>query len=852
MDRYNFKNTEPKWQKHWEDKKIFKATIDKNKKKFYCLEMFPYPSGNIHMGHVRNYTIGDVLSRYKKLQGFNVLHPMGWDSFGMPAENAARLNNLDPKDWTEKNIKTMKSQLKKLGLSIDWGREISTCSPDYYKHQQIFFLELYDKGLVYRKESYVNWDPVDETVLANEQVIDGKGWRSGALVERKKLNQWFFNITKFSQELLDGLNKLDQWPNKVKTMQKNWIGRSFGCEIDFQIEGDLPVNEIKCYTTRPDTLYGFSFLAISADHPISKFYEKNNDFLSFKKLCSKTGTTEESIAQAEKIGFKTDLMAINPLNNKKVPVYFANFVLMDYGFGAVFGCPAHDQRDLDFAKKYELEVIPVVKPENETDQYQIENEAYTDAGIIYNSELLNGLKAPTESIPQAIKILEDKKIGKKKINFRLKDWGISRQRYWGCPIPIAYNKDNKAIKIPLENLPIKLPEKINLNTTGNPLEHQNDWKKIIINGEECSIETDTLDTFVDSSWYFLRFCSPQNKDYAFNLDEINYWMPVDQYIGGVEHAILHLLYSRFFTLALADKNEQFNIVEPFLGLFTQGMVCHKTYKDEDGKWLNPKEVDLTDENNYFAIKNPKMKVSVGPSESMSKSKKNTVDPEEMIKNYGADAVRFFILSDSPPEKDVQWSEQGMLAAYKFIQKFWLLHQNIKEKIFAKKITLNSKKNSIEEELEEFTNELIDKVTKNLESFQYNVLIANYHEIYNRLSKIKVNEISSKILLDNYLKILTILSPVAPHFSSECIDELKMKIEPDWPTVDKNAIQKKVSNIVIQINGKKRGIITCDINTDESKILEIIKSQKQYEIYIKDKTIKKTIYVKDRLINLIIE
>ena len=852
MDRYNFKNTEPKWQKHWEDKKIFKATIDKNKKKFYCLEMFPYPSGNIHMGHVRNYTIGDVLSRYKKLQGFNVLHPMGWDSFGMPAENAARLNNLDPKDWTEKNIKTMKSQLKKLGLSIDWEREISTCSPDYYKHQQIFFLELYDKGLVYRKESYVNWDPVDETVLANEQVIDGKGWRSGALVERKKLNQWFFNITKFSQELLDGLNKLDQWPNKVKTMQKNWIGRSFGCEIDFQIEGDLPVNEIKCYTTRPDTLYGFSFLAISADHPISKFYEKNNDFLSFKKLCSKTGTTEESIAQAEKIGFKTDLMAINPLNNKKVPVYFANFVLMDYGFGAVFGCPAHDQRDLDFAKKYELEVIPVVKPENETDQYQIENEAYTDAGIIYNSELLNGLKAPNESIPQAIKILEDKKIGKKKINFRLKDWGISRQRYWGCPIPIAYNKDNKAIKIPLENLPIKLPEKINLNTTGNPLEHQNDWKKIIINGEECSIETDTLDTFVDSSWYFLRFCSPQNKDYAFNLDEINYWMPVDQYIGGVEHAILHLLYSRFFTLALADKNEQFNIVEPFLGLFTQGMVCHKTYKDEDGKWLNPKEVDLTDENNYFAIKNPKMKVSVGPSESMSKSKKNTVDPEEMIKNYGADAVRFFILSDSPPEKDVQWSEQGMLAAYKFIQKFWLLHQNIKEKIFAKKITLNSKKNSIEEELEEFTNELIDKVTKNLESFQYNVLIANYHEIYNRLSKIKVNEISSKILLDNYLKILTILSPVAPHFSSECIDELKMKIDPNWPTVDKNVIQKKVSNVVIQINGKKRGIITCDINTDESKILEIIKSQKQYEIYIKDKTIKKTIYVKDRLINLIIE
>ena len=414
MDRYNFKDTESKWQKHWEKNNVFRASLNKNKKKFYCLEMFPYPSGNIHMGHVRNYTIGDVLSRYKKLQGFNVLHPMGWDSFGMPAENAAKLNNLDPKVWTEKNIEAMKFQLKKLGLSIDWEREISTCSPDYYKHQQTFFLELYDKGLVYRKESYVNWDPIDETVLANEQVIDGKGWRSGAVVERKKLNQWFFNITKFSQQLLDGLDNLDQWPNKVKTMQKNWIGRSFGCEINFQIEGDLPVKEIKCYTTRPDTLYGFSFLAVSADHPISKFYERNNDFLTFKKLCSKTGTTEESIAQAEKIGFKTNLMAINPLNNKKVPVYFANFVLMDYGFGAVFGCPAHDQRDLDFAIKYNLDVNPVVKPENEDDQFQIKDEAYTDSGVIFNSDFLNGLKAPEQSIIQAIKILEEKKIGKKK------------------------------------------------------------------------------------------------------------------------------------------------------------------------------------------------------------------------------------------------------------------------------------------------------------------------------------------------------------------------------------------------------------------------------------------------------
>ena len=852
MERYNFKVIEKKWQKHWDDKKVFRAKIDKNKKKFYCLEMFPYPSGNIHMGHVRNYTIGDVLSRYKKLQDFNVLHPMGWDSFGMPAENAAKLHNLDPKDWTEKNINAMKFQLKKLGLSIDWEREISTCSPDYYKHQQIFFLELYDKGLVYRKESYVNWDPVDKTVLANEQVIDGKGWRSGAIVERKKLNQWFFNITKFSQELLDGLNNLNQWPAKVKTMQKNWIGRSFGCEISFEIEGDLPVKEIKCYTTRPDTLFGFSFLAISADHPISKFYEKNNEFLEFKKNCSKTGTTEESIAQAEKIGFKTGLTAINPLNKKKVPVYFANFVLMDYGFGAVFGCPAHDQRDLDFANKYNLEVLPVVKPENESNNFQINNEAYTGPGIIFNSEFLNNLKAPGESISKTIKILEDKKIGKKKINFRLKDWGISRQRYWGCPIPIAYNKDNKAIKIPIENLPIKLPEKINLKTAGNPLEHQHDWKKIKINGEDCIIETDTLDTFVDSSWYFLRFCSPNNKDYGFNDDEINYWMPVDQYIGGVEHAILHLLYSRFFTLALGDKNKKFNLTEPFSGLFTQGMVCHETYKDENGVWLNPKEVEISNKNNYFIKGSPQKKVLVGASESMSKSKKNTVDPEEMITNYGADAVRLFILSDSPPERDVQWSDQGMLAAYKFIQKFWLIHQNIKSEILSSTKKERGEKSLTEDTFQTFTNEMINKVTKNLDNFQYNVIIANFHESYNFLSKLQISEINNPVLIENYVKILTILSPVIPHFTSECIADIQVYDVSTWPSVNKNVLKKKTFNIVVQLNGKKRGLLICDKSINEKQLINMIQSDSEYKKYILDKKIIKTIYVKDRLINLILK
>ena len=653
MERYNFKIVEKKWQNFWDNNKTFVAQLDKNKKKFYCLEMFPYPSGKIHMGHVRNYTIGDVLARYKTLQGYNVLHPMGWDSFGMPAENAARQNNLDPKTWTESNIQTMRSQLKKLGLSIDWDKEISTCSEDYYKHQQEFFLDLYDKGLVYRKENYVNWDPVDETVLANEQVVDGKGWRSGAIVERKKLNQWFFNISKFSEELLQGLDSLDNWPNKVKVMQKNWIGKSFGCEVEFKIESEKPIKSIKCYTTRPDTLFGFSFLALSVDHPLAKHYEKDKEFQKFREECSKTGTTEESIASAEKLGFKTDLVAINPLDeNMKVPVYFANFVLMDYGLGAVFGCPAHDQRDLDFAKKYNLKIIPVVKPEKDKD-FEINNEAYTGEGYLYNSNFLDGLKVPSESIIKTIEFLEKNNLGKKKTNYRLKDWGISRQRYWGCPIPMAYDENDQPIKIPKDMLPVKLPEIEKLSNTGNPLDSEDSWKFFILDGKKYRRETDTLDTFVDSSWYFLRFCSPHNLDHGFTQEEANYWMPVDQYIGGVEHAILHLLYSRFFMQALSYKNDDFKLKEPFDGLFTQGMVCHETYKDQTNSWLSPEEVTSEDGKEFYKKDNPSEKIIVGPTESMSKSKKNTIDPENIIKNYGADSVRLFILSDSPPEKDVQ-------------------------------------------------------------------------------------------------------------------------------------------------------------------------------------------------------
>ena len=846
MDRYNFKVVEKKWQSHWEKNKSFKTNLDLDKKKFYCLEMFPYPSGKIHMGHVRNYTIGDVLARYKSMQGFNVLHPMGWDSFGMPAENAAKQNNLDPKTWTEENINTMKSQLKLLGLSIDWDREISTCASDYYKHQQAFFLELYDKGLVYRKENYVNWDPMDETVLANEQVIDGKGWRSGALVERKKLNQWFFNISKFSNDLLDGLDTLDNWPNKVKIMQKNWIGKSFGCEISFKVKSEHPIENIKCFTTRPDTLFGFSFLAVSIDHPISEFYKSNKDFISFKEKCSKNGTTEESIAQAEKIGFKTKITAINPLDeNMEVPVYFANFVLMDYGFGAVFGCPAHDQRDLDFALKYNLKVTTVVRPKNKTDEFKVTNTAYTDDGEIFNSKFLNNLKWPENSVQETIKILEKKDIGERKINFRLKDWGISRQRYWGCPIPIAYNNKGEVIKIPLDKLPVKLPENINLKTKGNPLDFQNAWKKIQINGEECVRETDTLDTFVDSSWYFLRFCSPNNKNKGFDIDEIKYWMPVDQYIGGVEHAILHLLYSRFFMRALKFKNENFINPEPFQGLFTQGMVCHTTFKDENNNWCFPDEV-ATDDGKIFYLKDsPNKKIKVGPSESMSKSKKNTIDPQKIINNYGADSVRLFILSDSPPEKDIQWSERGMEAAYKFIQKLWTLNQYILEK------SLNKKNKENDQNINILTNTIIEKITKNLENFHYNVIVANLYEIYNFFNEKVKLDLDKENLLSNYIKILKVMNPIIPHFSNECLEQLGYKDKITWPDVDKKFLLKSEFIIVIQVNGKKKDLIKIDKEINEEELLKKIYNNQKITKLLDKSKVKKTIFIKNKLINFII-
>jgi len=843
MERYNIKNIEKKWQTYWDNNKTDSVKIDKSKKKFYCLEMFPYPSGKIHMGHVRNYTIGDVLARYKKLRGFNVLHPMGWDSFGMPAENAARENNLHPKEWTKKNIETMKNQLKLLGLSLDWDREISTCEPEYYKHQQEFFLEMFEKGLVYKKDTYVNWDPVDKTVLANEQVINGKGWRSGAVVERKKLSQWFFNINKFSQNLLDELENLKKWPSKVKLMQKNWIGKSFGCEINFQMDKKNSLDKIKVFTTRPDTIFGASFIALSIDHPAAKNFEKDNRFLSFKSDCSKMGTTEEALANAEKIGFNTGLYAKHPfLKDTKLPIFFANFVLMDYGTGAIFGCPAHDQRDLDFANKYKLNVLPVVKPEKEDPKNFIINKtAYTEDGILFNSDFLNGLTV-TDAINKIIKVISEKKIGKEKITFRLKDWGVSRQRYWGCPIPIVYNKKGEALPVDKKDLPILLPENVDINTSGNPLEKHPSWKNTTLaSGEKVTRETDTLDTFVDSSWYFIRFCSPKNKKYGYDLEDVKYWMPVDQYIGGVEHAILHLLYSRFFMRALAFDNKKFTYEEPFDGLFTQGMVCHETYKNEKNQWLYPHEIEKNSQG-QFVTKKDKKKVAVGSSESMSKSKKNIVDPEDMINMYGADSIRWFILSDSPPERDIQWSQEGVSAAFKFIQKLWKLNNEI----------INAKETSSPTEdvnVQKAVNKAIYNITRNLENFQYNVVVANIHEIYNELSRYVLNKkTSNKILKSSWEKILMILMPLIPHFAHECCEKINQKFY--WPEYNTKLLKEENCTIVIQVDGKKRGIFTMPMNSKEDIVIKKAKEIDNVSKYISKVTIIKNIYLKNKLVNFI--
>jgi len=839
MENYNSALIEKKWQSFFEKKEIFKTKTNNNKK-FYCLEMFPYPSGNIHMGHVRNYTLGDVIANFKRLNGYNVLHPMGWDAFGLPAENAAIQNNLHPEDWTLKNISTMKSQLQRLGLSVDWSREFSTCDKNYYKYQQILFSKFFKKNLAYKKESYVNWDPIDNTVLANEQVIDGKGWRSGAVVEKKKLSQWFLNITKYSAQLLNSLNKLEGWPEKVRLMQKNWIGKSEGCEIDFI--SDVKNIKIKIFTTRPDTIFGASFIAIAIDHPFTANFNDDQEFKNFKLAALKNISTESSLSKNEKLGFKTQFSVFHPFLNKKIPIFVANFILMDYGTGAIFGCPAHDQRDLEFAKKYKLEIIPVVTPEK-SKILNIKDAAYVDDEYIVNSEFLNDLKI-NEAKKIILEKLKEKKIGNSKIIYRLKDWGISRQRYWGCPIPIMYREDGKIILVPEKDLPIVLPKDIDFTKPGNPLENHPTWKytKCPETGMQAIRETDTLDTFVDSSWYFLRFCSPTEKDQPFDIEEANYWMPVDQYIGGVEHAILHLLYSRFFTLALQEEYK-LKFSEPFQNLFTQGMVCHPTFKTKDNKWVFPKDV-IQEKDSFFT--KDKEKVFRGDSQAMSKSKKNIVDPDDIIKIYGADAVRWFILSDSPPDKDIQWSDNGIQGAYKYIQKIWKTYEKIK--LYKKENEQTENKFLVE------INSLIKDITDCIKKFHINVAVAKLYVFLNIINdELEKKNTELESIIGAYKKYLIIISVFIPFVSNECWEKITGKNdlnEQNWPKTEDFSLTKENFDIVIQINGKKRAIINANKDEDEGNILSKSLAIKNIKVILEQKIIKKKIFIKNKLLNIV--
>ena len=833
--RYNHKVIEKKWQDCWSKEKVFQTSKEINKKKYYVLEMFPYPSGKIHMGHVRNYTLGDVVARYKRMRGFNVLHPMGWDAFGLPAENAALTENKHPENWTYQNIKTMKNQLLQMGLSLDWEREIATCHPEYYKHEQKFFIDMFKAGLAYKKEAEVNWDPVDKTVLANEQVIDGRGWRSGALVEKKNLSQWFLKISNYSDELLSDLENLENWPNKVKIMQSNWIGKSTGAEIKFNISNEE--SNITIFTTRPDTIFGATFLALSVDHKLVIKISKNNPALvKFINDCKKINS--EKI----KKGFNTGLTVEHPfIKGKKLPIFVANFVLKEYGLGAIFGCPAHDQRDLDFANEYKLDVIPVVKPNNISDkEFKIKNIAYTENGKMINSSFLDGLDIESAK-KKIIAEIEKKKIGKKKINFKLRDWGISRQRFWGCPIPIIYREDGEILPVEDNELPIKLPEIKNFNETSSALDNIPNWKETVCpkTGMKAVRETDTFDTFFESSWYYFRYCSARLRE-PFDKNDINYWLPVDQYIGGIEHAILHLLYSRFFTKALRDLG-YFNLNEPFQGLFTQGMVTHLTFKNEKGQWVEPKDVEkdgqnLKDKNN--------LRVEIGKIEKMSKSKKNVVDPNDIIDLYGADTARWFMLSDSPPERDLQWTNTGITASFKFINKIYDLVDKYKN---YKEIKLN------DSEIKEDLKAIINQVSENIETFQFNKSVAKIYEFVNiindSLAKNKISKIGFKWSLN---KLSIILQPFVPHISEEIWYSLGNKtlcINEKWLDED---VKKKVSlKIAVQINGKTRAVIEIDENITKEKVFETIKSNDKIKKILLGKEVQREIYVPGKIVNLVI-
>ncbi|MEN2787693.1 leucine--tRNA ligase [Sphingomonas qilianensis] len=847
--RFNALKADASWQKVWDDARTFAARDDSPKPRSYVLEMFPYPSGRIHMGHVRNYTMGDVLARYRRMIGHEVLHPMGWDAFGMPAENAAMEKGVHPGAWTRANIATMKAQLKRLGFALDWTRELATCEPDYYGHEQALFLDLFKAGLVYRKESAVNWDPVDMTVLANEQVIDGRGWRSGALVERRKLSQWFLKITDFADELLDGLGALEHWPDKVKLMQENWIGRSQGLTFSFKLsDGD----KVDVFTTRPDTMFGSAFVAVAADHPIARaLAERNADAAAFIDLCKRGGTTAAELETQEKLGFDTGITATHPLDPAwQLPVYIANFVLMEYGTGAVFGVPAHDQRDLDFARKYGLPVKRVVSDGAIEDPVFVGNEAYGGPGTLVNSHFLDGMDIE-DAKRTVIERAEGEGWGTGSTVFRLRDWGVSRQRYWGTPIPIIHCDACGVVPVPREQLPVVLPEDVSFDVPGNPLDRHTEWNQVACPscGGAARRETDTLDTFVNSSWYFIRFAS-QPEDKPFDRVAAEQWLPVGQYIGGVEHAILHLLYARFWTRALKHIG-QLDVAEPFAGLFTQGMVTHETYSrtietlGTDGVdvihkplWLGPDDIERRG-GGVFEIATGDA-VTIGRVEKMSKSKKNTVDPEPIVDQYGADAVRWFMLSDSPPERDLPWSESGIEGSWRFIQRLWRLFDGASE---------GGDSDARDTALDRKLHQTIAGIALDIEALGFNKAVAKLYALVNEIERAKPSASRSAAIAT----LMRLVAPMAPHIAEEAwaaAGHDGLIADAPWPAVDPALLVEDEVTIALQVNGKLRDTVTVAKGTPKDVIEALALANPNVQRSIGDTSPKKIIVVPDRLVNVV--
>jgi leucyl-tRNA synthetase len=883
-DRYNARDAEARWQKIWDERSIFATKNDDPRPKYYVLEMFPYPSGRIHMGHVRNYTMGDVVARYKRATGMNVLHPMGWDAFGMPAENAAMERKVHPKAWTYENISAMKKQLKSMGLSLDWSREIATCDPAYYKHQQKMFLDFLRAGLVERKQSKVNWDPVDQTVLANEQVIDGRGWRSGALVEQRELTQWFFAITKFAAPLLDALDTLDRWPEKVRLMQKNWIGRSEGLLIRFALDAKTTPNgesELEIFTTRPDTLFGAKFMALAPDHPLSiAAAAKNPALAKFIEECRHRGTAQAEIDTADKLGFDTGIKAVHPFDpNWKLPVYVANFILMDYGTGAIFGCPAHDQRDLDFVNKYRLGNVPVVcPPDRDPKTFVITDIAYDGDGRMINSRFLDGMTI-VEAKEEVAKRLEKESAGnrpvaQRQVNFRLRDWGISRQRYWGCPIPVIHCATCGVVPVPDRDLPVTLPEDVTFDRPGNPLDHHPTWKHVACPqcGGAARRETDTMDTFVDSSWYFERFTDPWIKTAPTDRPMVDAWMPVDQYIGGIEHAILHLLYSRFFTRAMKATGHV-GLDEPFAGLFTQGMVVHETYCTKSGEWAAPAEVKIETDGDArrATLLATGEQVAIGAIEKMSKSKRNTVDPDEIIESYGADVARWFMLSDSPPDRDVEWTERGVQGAWRFAQRLWRLVGEGCEIAKSAPDARPAAFSPVAMRLRKAAHRALARVSDDIEKLHFNVCVASIYEFANTLNDV-IGEMGSETGSDEgtvaaldfrwamreAVNILVqLFAPMMPHLAEECWAALGHDTEHDtlvaqapWPQVERALLIENTVTLPVQLNGKKRAEVTVARDAGNAEIEAAVLALDAVKKALDGRPPKKVIIVPQRIVNVV--